>query len=68
MLEIWGMQSTLPCHYSQSTLAWSGSIWKGPIYDLNRTIWHLNWVQTNDLCHIELFEVKLFDHLIMTDV
>ena len=34
----------------KSTLAWSGSIWKGPIYWSNRTVWYLNWVQTNDVC------------------
>ena len=26
---------------------------------------HLNSVQTNDLCQIELFEIELFDHLDM---
>ena len=34
--------------------------------------WHLNWVQTNDLCKIELLEIKLFGHLTvckqMTDI
>ena len=33
---------------------------------------HLNWVQTNDLCWIELLEIEQFDHLTvykqMTDV
>ena len=33
---------------------------------------HLSCVQTNDLCKIELLQIKLFDHLIvwkqMTDV
>ena len=32
------------------TLARSGNTWKGPIYGSNRIVWHLNWVQTNDLC------------------
>ena len=32
------------------TLVRSGNTWNGPIYGLNRTIWHLNWVQINDLC------------------
>ena len=31
------------------TLAWSGSIWQGPIYGSNRTVWHLNWIQMNDM-------------------
>ena len=43
-LELNGMWS-VP---SFSTLALSGSIWKGTIYGSNRTVWHLNWVQTND--------------------
>ena len=30
-------------------MAKSGSIWKGPIYKSNRTVWNLNWVQTNDV-------------------
>ena len=33
---------------------------------------YLNWVQTNELCKIELLEIELFDHLIvckqMTDI
>ena len=39
----------------RSTLARSGSTWKGLIYGPNRTVYHLNWVQTNDLLEIELF-------------
>ena len=35
------------------------------IYESNKTDFHLNWVQTNELCEIELFEIELFDHLIM---
>ena len=35
-----------------STLTWSGSTWQDPMYGSNRTVWHLNWVQTNDLCLI----------------
>ena len=30
-----------------------------------RTVWNLNWVQTNDLHWIKLLEIKLFDHLTM---
>ena len=45
---------------------------KFPIYRPNRTDWHLNWVQTNDLYKIELLEIELFDPLTvckqMTDV
>ena len=33
---------------SRSTLARNVSTWKGPIYDSNRTVWHLNCVQTNE--------------------
>ena len=45
------------------TLALSGSTWKAFIYWSNRTVLHLNWVQTNDFYQIELFEIELFDHL-----
>ena len=30
-----------------STLAQNSNTWKCPIYDSNRTVWHLNWVETN---------------------
>ena len=33
----------------RSTLAQIGSTWKGTIYELHKTVWHLNRVQTNDL-------------------
>ena len=46
-----------------STLTRSGSSWNDPIYGSNRIVWQFNWVQTNDLCLIELFEIELFDHL-----
>ena len=51
----------------RSTLAQSGSIWLGPIYGSNRTVWHFNWVQTNDLCEIELLEIELLDHLLFVN-
>ena len=55
-----------------STLIRSGSTWWDPIYGSNRTVWHLNCMQTNDLCKIELFEIELFHDLTvckqMTDV
>ena len=28
----------------------------------NKTVWHLNWVQTNNLYKIEIFEIELFDY------
>ena len=28
---------------------------------VSRIVWHLNQVQTNDLCWIELLEIELFD-------
>ena len=34
-----------------------------PTYCSNKTVWPLNWVQTNDLCLIELFVIELLDHL-----
>ena len=55
-----------------STLAWSGRTRQGLIYRANRTTWHLNWVQTNDLYLSELIEIEVFDQLTvckqMTDV
>ena len=44
-------------------LALSGSTWLGPIYGSNRIVWHLNWVQKNELCSIELLEIEPFDNL-----
>ena len=44
MLELWKMRST------PSLLSLPCPLWLGPIYGSNRTVWHLNWVQTNDLC------------------
>ena len=46
-----------------STVSHSGSTWKGFIYGSNRTGWHLNCEQTNDLYQTELLERELFDHL-----
>ena len=55
-----------------SNLLWSGCTGEDTIYGSNRTAWHLNCVQTNDLHSIELLEIELFDHLTeckqMTDV
>ena len=52
------MQSTFIAIAPKSSLTWSGNT-----YGSNRTVWHLNCVQTNDLCLIELFEIDLFYHL-----
>ena len=57
-LEIWGMQNT-----PRSSFARSVSTWEGPIYRLNWYDRHLKWVQANNLCWIELFEINLSDHL-----
>ena len=46
---------------SEPTLARSGSTWYSPFYVSKRNVWHLNRVQTNDLCWIELLEIELFD-------
>ena len=35
--------------YSRSLADWART-WKGPIYESNRNVRHLNWVETNDLC------------------
>ena len=47
----------------RSPLAQSGRTWLVPIYGKHRTVWNLNWVQTNNLDEIELLEIELFDHL-----
>ena len=40
----------LHCHWSLlSAPPRSGSTWERPIYGLNRTVWHLNYVKTYDL-------------------
>ena len=49
MLEVWGMR-IIP-----SLPSFLGSLWPRVVapdstYGSNRTIWHLNWVQTNNLC------------------
>ena len=54
MLELWGMQSTS----SLPSLLGSPD---SPIYVSNRIVWHLNWVQTNDLWLIELFGKQMTD-------
>ena len=57
MLELWGMRST------PSLPSLPGPLWPrvvapdSLIYWSNRTVWHLNWEQTNDLCKIELFRI-----------
>ena len=64
MLELWGMWSTPSLPLLPGPL-WPGMVApeKGSIYESNRTRSHLNWVQTNDLCWIELLEIELFDPL-----
>ena len=47
----------------RSTLARSSCTGKVPMYGSNRTVRHLNCVQTNDLCYVELFEIGLFDYM-----
>ena len=61
MLDIWEMRCT------PSLLLLSGPLWssvvvrdKGFINGSNRTAWHLNWVQSNDICLIELFGMELW--------
>ena len=40
-----------------SILAQKGSTGQGLIYESNRTAWHLNSMQLNDQCFIELLEI-----------
>ena len=42
---------------------WPGVVIPDRINGSNRTVWQLNWVQTNNLYLIELLEKELFDHL-----
>ena len=73
MLELWEMQST-PSLPSLPGLLWPGVVTSDRVlfYGSNRNVWHLNWLQTNDLYLIEIFKIDLFDHLTvckqMTDV
>ena len=50
----------------QSTQTLSGGIWEIPIFRLNRAVWNLDYVQTNDLCYTELLEMELLEHLTMS--
>ena len=41
-------------------------------YGSNRTVWHLNCVQSNDVFYVLVLKIELFDHLTvynqMTDI
>ena len=64
MLELWEMQKyPFIAIAPRSTPSRSGSTWESPIYGSNRTVWHLNWVQTNNFCWTEVLEIELFDCL-----
>ena len=56
----------------RSILALSGKNWLGPFYRSDRRVWHLNYMQTNDLCQNDLLETEPLDNLTvckqMTDV
>ena len=71
MLELWRMQDT-PSLPSLPDLLWLGVEAPERVFSMGqiRLFDILNWVQTNDLSQIELYEV--FDHLSvckqMTDV
>ena len=45
------------------TLTRNGNAWYGPLYESDRTVWHLNSVQTKGLFFIELFEIESFAYL-----
>ena len=62
MLEFWEMQSISSLPLLPGPL-WFGMVTPDGSYGSNRTVWYLNWVQTNDLCKIELLEIELLDHL-----
>ena len=70
MLEVWGMWSTFSLPLLPDPL-WCRVVAPDRILS-NRTVWHLNWMQTNDFGEIELFDIEQFDHLTvckqMTDV
>ena len=60
MLEIWGMWITPSLTLLPDPL-WPGMV--APDNESNRTVLHLNCMQTNDLSSIELLENELFDYL-----
>ena len=50
MLQLWGMRSTPSLPLLPGSL-WPGVVAPHKVLSLsNRTVWHLNWVQTNYLC------------------
>ena len=63
MRELWGIRNT------PSLPLLPGPLWPGVVAPdrvlsvLNRTVWHLKWMQTNDLYSIKWLEIELFDHL-----
>ena len=62
-LELWGMQSILsllllPGPLCPRVVALYRVLSMGQIEG-----WHLNWVQTNDFCWTESYEIEQFDHL-----
>ena len=64
MLEPWRMQCRPSLPSFLGTLCVGVVAPESPIYGSNRTVWHLNWVQINDLSWIILLEIELFDNSI----
>ena len=64
MLELWGIQSTLLWPSLPGPL-WPGVVAPDSVLSLGQIelLDYLNYVQTNDLCGIEMFEIELFLHL-----
>ena len=65
MLELWEMWCTPSLSLHPGPL-WSGEVASDRVLCMGqKTVWHLNWVKSNDSCWIELFEIELFDQLTM---
>ena len=64
MLELYGKRST-PSLPLLPGLLWSGVVAPDKVLSMGQLelFDNLNWVQTKDLCWIELFKIKLFDPL-----
>ena len=62
ILELWG---NVEYSFIAIVPRFTGPKWKHLIRDLSmgqKSVWHLNCMQTNDLCLTELLEIELFDY------
>ena len=66
MQELWGKWSN-PLLPLLPGLVWPEVVAPNRVLSIDQILLFdiLNWVQTNDLCKIEFFKIKLIDHLIV---